>query len=319
MAVVNNFEVETLTNQYNSATELLLQQMDTRLRGAVKTGFHVGKGASPVQYAGAVEFKTAGPRGSLLEPQDVQWQRRWVFPSDKDLTLRRDTFDELRTIIDPASALVRSIQAAGARLFDDVIINGVNSSGGFFGTCKIGVDDSSLTSETFDSGADFPTSVSIADTFGTTAASSMTVAKWIEARRILRHYENDLEAEMCHVAISSEEEASLMKQLEFTSKEFRDTATYDMTGRAKSFLGTMIHYSERLQISSSDRLVPMWLEDGMYLGIWSDMSTTISHETLLTGQPWQAYTRVTLGSTRLQGGKIVKIACAETAGGDITN
>lgn len=318
MAVVNPYEVELLTVQYNSAVELLLQQTNTRLRGTVRTGFHVGKAASPVQYIGTVEFKQAGGRGTQVVPQDAQYQRRWVFPADKDCTVHVDTFDELRTIIDPRAPLQAAVQAAANRLFDDVIINGSSGSGGFFGTASLGVDPSNFTTETFNSGSDFPASVAIVDTFGSGSASSMTVAKWIEAKRILRHYENDLEAMTVHIAISSEEEASLMKQLEFVSTEFRRTAVYD-DGRASSFMGVGIHYSERLQISGSDRLIPMYLMDGMYLGLWKDMETTISQRNDLTAHPWQAYTMVSLGSTRLQGGKVVQIACNESAGNDITN
>ena len=319
MAVTNAYEVELLTVQYNSAVELLLQQTNTRLRGACRTGFHTGKAASPIQYIGFVEFKQAGGRGQPLIPQDAGYQRRWVFPADKDCTIHVDEFDLLRTIIDPKAPLQATVQAAGNRLYDDVIINGAGNTGGFFGTATLGVDPSNWTTETFNSGSDFPVSVAIADTFGTGAtASSMTVAKFIEAKRILRHYENDLEAMSPHIALSSEEEAALMKQLEFVSTEFRQTAAYDQAGRASAFMGFQIHYSERLQIQGSDRLIPVWLEDGMYLGLWSDMNTNISQETHITGQPWQAYTRVTLGSTRLQGGKVLQIACAESAGGDIT-
>lgn len=319
MAVVNPFEVELLTVQYTSAVQLLLQQTNTRLRGTVMSGAHVGKAASPIQYIGAVEFKQAEARGTPLTGQNGQYQRRWVFPSDKDCTIQVDTFDELRSIVDPKAPLTAAVQAAGNRLFDDVIINGAGgSNGGFFGSATIGVDPSNFATETFDSGSDFPVSVSVADTFKTSAASGMTVAKMIEGKRILRKYENDLEAMTTHIALSSEEEAGLLQQLEFVSTEFRKTAAYDEGGRAMSFLGVQIHYSERLQISGSDRLVPMWLEDGMYLGLWEDMNTNISQRTDLVSQPWQAYTKVSLGSSRLQGGKVVKIACAETSGAGIT-
>lgn len=319
MATTNPFEIELLTVQYTSSVQLLLQQTNTRLRGTVMSGAHVGKMASPVQYIGAVEFKQAGGRGTPVTAQNGQYQRRWISPSDKDLTIQVDTFDELRTIVDPKAPLTAAVQAAGNRLFDDVIINGGGgaSAGGFFGTAQFGVDASSLTTETYNSGANFPVSVTVADTFGASAAVSLTVAKLIEGRRILRKYENDIDNMQVHLALSSEEEASLLKQLEFVSKEFRDTAVYEgasMTG----FLRCMFHFSERLQISGSDRLLPMWLEDGMYLGLWKDMETIISQRNDLTGHPWQAYTMVSLNSTRLQGGKVVQISVAETSGGDIT-
>lgn len=314
MATVSNFEVELLTQQYSTNVELLLQQKNTRLRSTVRTGSHVGKQASPVQYIGPVQFKQAGARGSQLVVQTVGYQRRWVSPADKDLTVQVDQFDELRTIIDPKSPLSSVVMAAGQRLFDDVLI------AAFFDTAKIG--EVGATTETFDSGANFPISVSIADTYGAGAATGLTVAKLLEAKRILRRYENDLEGVTLHIAIGAQQEKDLLQQIEIVSTEFNDRPVL-VNGRLEQFLGFTIHHSERLQVSGSgataDRLIPVWMEDGMYLGMWKDMQTIISQRNDLTGHPWQAYSMCTLGATRLQGGKVLKISCLEpSASADIT-
>lgn len=314
MAVVNPFEVELLTTQYTAALELLLQQKDSRLRGACRTGSHVGKMASPVQYIGALQFKQAGGRGSPLQPQIAQYQRRWVTPADKDLTVQVDSFDELRTIIDPRSALSAAVMAAANRLFDDLIINA------FFSTAQVGVDSSSLTTETFDSGSDFPVSVTIAETFGAGTETGMTAKKLIEGRRILRKYQNDLEAMTVHVGISAQQEADLLNQIEVISREYRSVPVME-DGRIRTFLGCQFHYSERLAYDSTDtdaRMCPMWVEDGMYLGLWKDMQTIISQRNDLTGHPWQAYSMISANATRLQGGKVVKILCLDASGNDIT-
>ena len=42
----------------------------------------------------------------------------------------------------------------------------------------------------------------------------MTVAKMIEARRILRHYHNDLEAEPACMVIGSKQESDLLSQVQ---------------------------------------------------------------------------------------------------------
>lgn len=314
MTATNAFEVELLTTQYTTTLQLLLQQMNTRLRGATMSGSHVGKMASPVQYIGPLQFKQAGGRGSPLQPQITQYQRRWVTPKDNDLTVQVDSFDELRSITDPRSGLTASVQAAANRLFDDLII------AAFFGTAQTGVDASNLTTETFDSGTDFPISVSVADTFGAGAETGMTAKKIIEGRRILRKYHNDLEAMTVHLAISSQQEADLLNQLEVISREYRAVPVME-DGRIRSFLGCQFHYSERLLFNSSDtdeRYCPMWVEDGMYLGLWKDMQTIISQRNDLVGHPWQAYTMVSANATRLQGGKVVKISCLDASGADIT-
>jgi hypothetical protein len=310
MPVTNNYEVELLTTQYTAQLEMLLQQKGSRLRGAVRTGAHVGKMASPVQYVGTLKFNQTGGRGTPIVPQLASYQRRWVTPNDRDLAVQVDTFDELRSIIDPRSALTASVQAAADRLFDDMIISA------FFGSAQLGVDASSLTTETFDSGSDFPVSVTIADTFGAGSSTGLTIKKLIEAKRILLHYENDLDGAMPHIAFGSQQWADLMAQLEFVSTEFRERPVYDTNGQPKSFMGFQIHMSERLPSITSNtiRECPVWMEEGMYLGVWMEPTTNISQETHITSQPWQAYSKVSLGATRLQGGKVLMIKCADTTG-----
>jgi len=315
MAVVTAYEVELLTVQYTSALELLLQQMNSRLRGAVssKSGY-VGKMASPVQYLGALQFKQPAARGSTLTPSVAGYQRRWMTPNDRDLTIHVDTFDELRTIVDPKSQLSAAVQAAANRFFDDLII------GAFFGTASIGVDASSLTTETFDSGSNFPVSVSIAEDFSVGTETGLTPKKMVEARRILRKYENDMDVLTPHIGISAQQESDLMSKMEVISTEFRERPVME-NGKIGSFLGFQFHYSERLGFDSSDtdqRLVPVWLEDGVHLGVWKEVSTTISQRTDIVSHPWQSYSMISAGATRLQAGKVVKIRCLDASGGSLT-
>ena len=313
MAVVNNFEIETLTVQYTAALELLLQQENTRLRGAVDSkGGYVGKQASPVQYQAPVQFKQPGPRGTPLTAQQHQYQRRWVTPQDRDLTLQVDTFDELRTIVDPKSALSRSTMAAANRFFDDLII------GAFFGPALTGVDATNQTTETFNSGSDFPVSVVISDTFGVGASVGLTPKKMIEALRIFEKYENDMEAQRPCIAITSQAKSDLLGKVEAISREYREAPVLE-DGKIKSFLGFHFHQSERLSFATTNiRALPCWLPQGMHLGLWKEVSTVVSQRTDLVGHPWQSYSMVSAGATRLQGGQVVQIKAADTTGGSLT-
>jgi hypothetical protein len=314
MATVTPFEVELVSVQYTAKLELLLQQKGTRVAGAVSRGNYVGKYASPVQYASALEFRTPGPRGSALQPQLAQYQRRWVSPIDKSLPVQVDTFDELRTIVDPKSALTAAVKAAANRLFDDVVI------AAFFGSALTGPDATNFTTETFNSGSDFPISVAIADTFGVGTATGLTIKKLIEANRILERYENDMDEMRPHIAIGAQQHADLLGQIEATSEEYRAGlgVNRDGSGNITSILGFQIHRSQRLATSGSDRLCPVWMEGGMHLGVWKGVTTIVSQRTDLEGHPWQAYSMVSLGATRLQGGQVIQIACYDTGGNDIT-
>jgi hypothetical protein len=312
MATVTAFEIETATVQYTAALDLLLQQENSRLRGTVdsKSGY-VGKQVSPIQYLSSVQFKQPGPRGSTLQPQSHQYQRRWLTPQDRDLTIHVDTFDELRTIVDPKAAISRAVMAAANRFFDDLII------GAFFGSALIGVDATSQTTETFDSGSDFPVSVTISDTFKVGSSVGLTPKKMIEAQRILAKYENDLDAVTPNIAVGSQQNDDLMSRMEVISTEYRERPVLE-NGKIGSFLGFNFHRTERLGYNGSNiRAVPVWLQSGVHLGTWKEMSTVISQRTDLVGHPWQAYSMVAAGASRLQGGQVVQIKCADTTGGPV--
>ena len=315
MAVVTAFDVELATTEFSNAILLLLQQSDSRLRASVDTGFHIGKTASPVQYIAPMVFRQAGARGSTITPQYAQYQRRWVNPGDHVLPVLVDTFDLLRSTADPKSAITTTMAAAANRLFDDVII------GAFFGASTTGADSSALTTETFNSGSNFPISVAIADTFGAGTEVGMTVKKIIEGKRILSKYENNLDQMEVHLGMTSQAEADLMGQIEVTNLDYTMRPKYDERGRITSFLGCTFHYSERWPYAAADsdeRYLPMWVQDGMHLGLWMDVNTTISQRTDLEGLPWQAYSMLTLGATRLQAGKVIRISCLDSTGGSVT-
>lgn len=304
----NPFEVELLTVQYTTNLELLLQQRVSKLRGLVDSGFHVGKQASPTQQIGPVDFKQPQGRYAPIQFQLPQYTRRWVFPNDRDCGIPVDTFDLLRTIVDPKAGITMAVMAAANRFFDDQVIAAP------FATAQTGVDASSMTSETW------PTSTYVvADTFGSSASTGMTLAKIIEGRRILMHYQNDLDAEMVTLVAGSQQEADLLKQVEVIDKDFNANPVIE-NGRVKHILGTNIVYSERLNTSSSNSLrnCIMFVKSGLYLGVWKDMEISIEQRNDLTGRPWQLYSMLSCGATRTQLGKIIQINAADTTSYDPT-
>jgi hypothetical protein len=162
------------TTQFSTNIELLLQQRGSKLRGKVREGAHVGKMASPINQVGAITAKAPAGRFAPMGRQDADLFRRWVFPQPFELPQLIDQFDELETIVDPKSAFAENAGYAMGRAWDDAII------AAFFATAQLGQDAGGLTSETFST-----TNFQVASTFGSSAASGLTVAKIIEAKRIL--------------------------------------------------------------------------------------------------------------------------------------
>ncbi len=298
--------VNLFTTQYTTRLELKLQQMGSKLRGRCEEGFHVGKLASPIQQMNAIAAKAPAARFSPLNRTDTDFTRRWVSPTDRDINQLIDTFDELRTIVDPKSKYVENAAAAFARAWDDAIITSVTAS------ASIGVDIAGLSTETFDTGT-----YQIASTFGASAAVGMTVAKLIELKRLLRKYHATDNEEQVTVVMGSQQESDLLNQVQVVSTEFNDKPVL-VDGKITRFLGMDTVFSERLATASNVRTCFAFVRSGLYLGIWKDLANKVSQRTDLSSQPWQLYTNATFGATRTQPGKVWTIQCSDTSGADIT-
>lgn len=298
--------INLATTQFSTNLELKLQQMGSKLRGKVSEGSHVGKQASPIQQVGAIQMLSPAGRFSPKNRTDASFTRRWVFPQDKELDQLIDSFDELKTIVDPKSKYVENAAMAAGRAWDDCIIASA------FATAYTGTDPASFSSETFDT-----TSYSIANDFGASATTGLSVAKLIEARRIFQHNHVDLDNDPVTIVIGSTQEADLLKQVQVVSTEYNDRPVLS-EGRVKRFMGFDIVVSERLSVVSSDRYCIAFAKSGLYLGVWKDMTNRVSIRNDLSGEPWDLYTSVSFGATRTQPGKVIRVLCNDSVGGDIT-
>ena len=297
------------TTQYSTILTLKLQQMTSKLRGRVMEGSHVGKQASPVQYAGAVQMKPVQGRFAPIGRQDLDFTRRWVTPVDRDVNQLIDTFDKLKTTIDPQSQEIAAAAAAVQREYDDRIIPAA------FGSALLGTDGASFTTETW---ASISSSWQVASTFGSAAASGLTVAKMIEAKRIMRKAQVDMESESLTWVTNSQGESDLLNQVQVVSTEFSDRPVLT-DGKVTRLLGWDIVYSERLPSTSNVRSNIPFAKSGLYLGIWNDRTDDVRQRPDLSGLPWQLYTMMSSGATRLEPGRMLECLCADTsAAADVT-
>lgn len=299
--------VNLFTTQFSTNLELLLQQMGSLLRGKVREGFHVGKMASPINQIGAITSQVPAGRFAPLQRVDANLVRRWVFPQDRELPQLVDQFDEYQTIVDPKSMYAQNTAMAFGRDWDDAII------AAFFGTAQTGQDAANLTGETAST-----TTYGVSDTFGSSASTGLTVAKIIEARRIMRHYHVDVDTDPLTLLIGSKQESDLLQQVQVVSTEFADRPILT-NGKLTQFLGFDIIVSERLSPGTASlRQCYAWAKSGMYLGMWKDMEVQMDRRIDLSSQPWQIYAKHMYGATRTQLGKVIQILAADTTGADIT-
>jgi hypothetical protein len=282
--------------QFATTVQLLLQQKGSKLRQSVMSGTHVGKQASPVDQIGSVDMVPVTGRFQPMGRVDAAVDRRWVFPSDFDLPQLLDSFDKLRLLIDPTSSYVQNAVYAAGRQIDKLIISAINGANytGVNGTTSIA----------------FPSGQQIAANFGASGNVGLTVSKLREARRILMAGNLDLDDPMnqLYAPIGAQQHDNLLAEAQVINMDYNDRPVL-VEGKITRFLGINFIHTELNQVSGSSTLVPVYAKSGMYLGIWGDISTSISKRNDLQGEPYQAYAYLTAGATRLEEKKIVQIAC----------
>jgi len=287
--------------QYNQNIQQLVQQKVTRFRAACMTGSHVGTLASPIDQIGTVEMQDVVGRFAPMGRVDALTDRRWLAPLDADLPQLIDTFDKLKILTDPNGIYVTNAVAAANRKFDDRIGNA------FFASAQTGVTGG--TSTVFDA-----TNQVVGVNVGGTA-SGLNVAKLERGRRILLSNEVALEDEPIFVGITAIDHESLLNEIQVISLDFNREVAYDANGIIKSWRGFNFIHSERSWItttatddqSGTSRQLPMWVKSGMYLGVWNEIETAVDIRADIQGRPWQAYTKMSANSTRLEEKRIVKI------------
>ncbi len=293
---------------FSTILALKLQQQQSMLRGRVMEGQHQGKQASPIDYIGAIQMKAPTGRYAPNQPQNVDFTRRWVLPVDKEAFQLIDSFDKLRLLMDPTSQYSSVAAAAVAREWDDRII------GAAFATATIG-DSTGIgtTTESFST-----TNWQIASTFGSAAASGLTVAKMIEAKRVMRKAQVPVDTEQLTWITNSQGESDLLNQVQVVSTDFSDKPILQ-DGKVVRFMGWDIVYSERLTSTSNVRQNIALVKSGAYLGIWKDSENYVDPRPDLSGRPWQLSTLMSSGATRLEPGRLLQVLCADTsAAADVT-
>lgn len=282
--------------QYRANVELLLQQKDSRLRNAVTVGSYVGKAASTVEQFGSATAVVRTSRHADTPLLDLSQDKRWVFPADYEWASLIDNQDRLRAIVELTSPYAMAGAAAMNRVMDDVILTAI------FGTNYTG--ENGTTSESFGTLGSGTYDVGV-NTGGT--ASSINVAKLqLAVQKLMLANKGELD-EAVYGAISSYEHDALLKEMQIANRDYGNTAVL-VDGKVKRFMGVDFIITERLTITSGNRLIPIWLKSGMHLGMWNEVQAQIDKRAD-KGYATQVYLAMTLGATRTQLGKQIRVQC----------
>jgi hypothetical protein len=227
---------------------------------------------------------------------------RWVYPSDFDLPMYVDNFGKLRLLTDPQSQMVQDSVFAAGRQLDDLILAACK------GANKTGIDGGTSVNRTDNGGAD------VAFDFGSSATIGLTVAKLREAKRILMKNQVDLAGDQLVCVVNAKTHDNLLAEIQVINSDYSTQGGMPalQDGLIKRFLGIDFVYCERLlndAVSTTAAIVPVYAKSGAHLGLWNDISTSISIRHDLQSEPYQSYVYMTAGATRLEEKKICHILC----------
>jgi len=282
--------------QYSTNINLLLQEKGSKLRPYVTEGAYVGKQASPVDQFGSIEMQSVTSRFAAMGRVDSSADRRWVFPSDYDLPQLIDTFDKLRLLTDPESTYVQNAVYAAGRQMDRLILLATT------GTAKTG--EAGATSTSFTSGNEVDVATGGSNT-------RLNVAKLLALQELMLANAVDFMNEEVVIPLTAKDNSALLNEIQIISSDFNGGDRPVLKdGRVQRFLGMNFVYcqlTETVMAGTNEVTIPAWVKSGMHLGIWNDVTTSISRRNDLQGEPWQAYVYMTAGATRLEENKVYAI------------
>lgn len=296
---MSQFVTTHFVQQYTTNVQLLSQQKMSRLRQSVTVGTYTGKQGVPVdQFAPTVAQKRT-TRYPALTPADTQTDRRWVFPSDYDWNDLIDSIDKLRMLIDPQSSYVQNGTAAMMRAMDDEII------AAFFGVSLTGANGTTQTA--------FPTSQQISASEGASAATGMNVEKLKAGIQLLLANEawDPSGGERITCVLSAKQNRNLMDEVQVINSDYNGDKAVVNDGFVNSWGKVDFIHSERLPVNGAGQTrCPMYVKEGMHLGLWQDIAADVSVRKDLAGLPHQVYLYGTFGGTRIEEKKVVELPCA---------
>jgi hypothetical protein len=284
--------------EFAKTASLLLQQRGSKLRNHVMSSAMKGEGASPVDQYGVTEARERTGRAVPKESANTPTDRRWAYPRFFDWSDIIDKLDLLQTITDPQNPLVQACVASLGRKIDDEVLRAM------FADAKTGKQGGTTTSFG-------PAAQTIAVTVGG-AASPLNVAKLRAAKKVLMANEVDFSVDKIKCVVNAAQHDALLGEVQITSSDYNGGDRPVLKeGIISRFLGIEFIHCERVSnlVTGGNDLIPIYAESGIHLGIWSDVMTDIGPRRDLEGNPQEITGSLTVGATRTEEKKVVKVLC----------
>jgi len=281
---------KAFVQQFSDNLIVLSQQRGSKLAMTVRRQDVTGK-YYHFDRLGVVSAKQKTSRHSAVEYVDTPHSRRRGLLEDFYASDLIDREDEVRMLIDPKSDYARVLGYSIGRRMDDVII-----------AAAVG-DSTSVDSD------DATSTVALAHTIDedfVTANSDITVEKFLEAERILRANEVDIDSEELYFVLDATALAAMLNITKATSRDFQPVYNLN-TGKIDKFLSFNVIQSERLTTSSEGfKQCLAYCKSGIGLGMGKDMMVKIDQIPERHYQT-QVYVGATFGAVRIEEEKVIVV------------
>jgi hypothetical protein len=282
--------------KFSTGVNLLAQQMVSKTEQAVTVKSEQGKRVSFDRVGATVMPEKVG-RAAEIAVVDTTHDRRWC--TNKNYAVRDfvDEFEKLDVLNDPTNAYSVAMAAAAKRRKDKVVIDAAlgTAYGGEDGTTAIPL----------------PAAQKIA-----AGGTGFTLAKLLQARRIIRGANAEIPGDTLHVFYTSWQEEAFINTNEVKSSDFnRDKVM--VSGELDFFAGTYFHRIEDdpklgaiLPWASNTRSCVMFLKSGVILNNRKPVYGRVSFQD--TREAWQVMAAQSIGAVRDEEVKVVQIDVVET-------
>lgn len=283
---------KAFVQQFSSAVILLAQQKGSKLRGTVRTDMVQGKYAH-FDRIGKVEATKVTSRHQNTPDSDIPHSRRRVTLDDYVIAAFIDNFDEIRMKFDPKGPYVQTIGMGLGRQMDLIIID------------KMLGNASSIDASDSSSNVALPASQRIDEDFAT-ANSDIIVEKVVEAQKILRANEVDMDEQKTFV-LDAIALANMLQQTEVASFDYNSVKAL-VHGEINTFMGFNFIQTELLNNTSGELFVDCmaYTKSALGIGLGSDISIQVDKRPDKLNLT-QVLGTLTMGAVRIEEEKVIAI------------
>jgi len=293
---VSNTITEAFVKQFRDGITLRAQQMESRLRGSVRTDTVSGTSAS-FDFIGSRSPSKRQSRHADTVLSDTPHDRRWVEMSVYDDADLIDKPDLVRTLTDPTNSYTKAMAAGFGRKIDEVIVDGL------IGVTKTGVDGG---------GTPAPALTGVG-----ASTSGMNIAKMVAMKQLFDEREQPNNRQW---VMTAQQYSDLLAAGATAGQNALTSADYNsvkvlVQGEINSFMGFQWHRLETLPKGqnggqAADRQTIAWVPDAGILAFGSDVQASMDRRPDKNNS-LQIFYSADFGAARLDDNGVVIQHCQE--------